>query len=122
MYVAALSCAGARQELAHSGGHAGSVRVRAVCLSDGGRRGQSALAALAAGARRAAEDSSTVGYIGEPELVAIRFSRPILVAAGIARVANRSGGAAMADLLRAIRGVGGASDLRKAVHDRIEPG
>jgi hypothetical protein len=119
VYVTAPLCAGAKQELGRSGGRAGEVRVRAVCLRAGDRSGESALVVIGAGARRAVEDSTTVGYIGEPEPLATRFSRPILTAAEIARVANRSGAVAMAGLLRAIRDAGGASDLRKAVNDRL---
>ncbi len=117
VYVTAPLCAGARQELARSDGHAGAVRVRAVCLGDAGRRGQSALAAAGADARRAAEDSATVGYIGAPDPVATRLSRPILESAGIASIFQSSGTTAMARLLRAIRQADGDSNLRQSVHD-----
>ena len=67
VYVAAPLCAGAKRELGRRDGRAGEVRVRAVCLRAGGRSGESALAVIGADARRAIEDSTTVGYIGEPE-------------------------------------------------------
>src|SRR5438445_10171643 len=92
-------CAGAR----HKQGPAGVVRVRVVCVDDTGGARRWTLAAVGADARRAVEDSSTVGYIGEPDPAAARFSRPILEAAGIAQLPDMSGRAAMAKLLTALR-------------------
>ncbi len=112
-------CAGARRELARSGGRAGLLRVRVVCLDDteGGPRWS--LAAVGADARRASEDSTAVGYIGEFDPAATRFSRPILGAAGIAQVAGPSGRAAMVRLLKAIREAGGSGEVREAVRDAV---
>jgi len=115
-------CAGARQELARSGGRAGSLRVRAVCLDDSGGASRWSLAAVGADARLASEDSTAVGYIGELDPAATRFSRPILAAAGIAQLAGRSGRVAMAILLKAIRQAGGSGEVREAVAKRLNRG
>lgn len=112
-------CAGARQELSRSGGRAGGLRVQAVCLDDTGGAPRWSLAAVGADARRAAEDSTSVGYIGELDPAATRFSRPILDAAGIAQIAVRSGRAAMAAILKAIRESGGSGEVREEVRDRL---
>jgi hypothetical protein len=107
VYVSGESlCKGARQELNSSNERAGSFRIRMVCLDDPGT-----LAATGANARRATEDSSTVGYIGEPNT--------IVEAAGIAQVSTSSGATAMARLLRAIRQADGNSNLREVVLEEI---
>jgi hypothetical protein len=90
-----------------------------VCLADAGVSRRLNLAAIGADARRATEDSTTVGYIGEPNPAAARFSRPILDAAGIAQLANLPGGAAMSKLLGAIRQAGSAGSLRASVRDDL---
>ncbi len=113
------ACTGARQELARSRGRAGPVRVRMVCLDDTGGGRRWSLAAVGANARRAVEDSAAIGYIGEIDPAATRFSRPIVEAAGIVQVSNVPGGAAMAALLRAIRGSGDSGQLRQAVDDSL---
>jgi len=118
VYVSAPLCAGARQELARNGDREGDVRVQALCLGDTG--GGNRLAAIGANARRATEDSTTVGYIESPDPTAIRFSRPILDEADIALVASSSGTAAMTRLLQAIRDAGSSGDLRNSVHDELE--
>ncbi len=112
-------CAGARRELARSGGRTAGVRVRAVCLDDTGGGKRWSLAAVGANARRATEDSTTVGYIGELDATATRFSRSIVEEAGIAQISTLSGRAAMAELLRAIREAGDAESLRESVHDAL---
>ncbi|HEX8689931.1 MAG TPA: hypothetical protein VF729_06790 [Solirubrobacterales bacterium] len=94
------------------------VRVRAVCVDDSGSRG-SRLAAIGAAARRASEDSSSVVYLGTTEPVAVRFSEPILVEAGIARISSHSGAAAMEGLLRTLRGNGDVASPREAVYERF---
>jgi hypothetical protein len=118
VYVSAPLCAGAKQALARSDGRAGDVRVRIACVDDAGDGG-ARLAAIGAAARRASEDSAAVAYIGTPDAVAIRFSKPILDEAGIARISNRSGTTAMAALLRAIREAGGSGSMREAVDDNL---
>jgi hypothetical protein len=77
------------------------------------------LAAIGANARRATEDSTTVGYIGDPDPAASRFSRPILDAAGIAQLSNLSGAAAMSKLLKALRRVDDPTSLRDSVFDEL---
>jgi hypothetical protein len=112
VYVSGESlCKGARQELGGSNGRAGSFRIRMICLDDPGT-----LAATGANARRATEDSSTVGYLTEPDPTQASFSRSILDAANITQLANVSGAAAMGDLLRAIRQASDESDLRQSVY------
>jgi hypothetical protein len=99
-------CKGARQELNSSNERAGSFHVRMVCLEDSGT-----LAITGANARRATEDSTTVGYIGE--------RNTIVEAAGIAQISTTSGAAAMARLLRAIRGADDNSNLREVVLEEV---
>jgi hypothetical protein len=107
VYVSGESlCKGARQELNSSNGRAGSFHVRMICLEDA-----RTLAATGANARRATEDSTTVGYIGEPNT--------IVEAAGIAQISTSSGATAMARLLRAIRQADGNSNLREVVLEEI---
>jgi branched-chain amino acid transport system substrate-binding protein len=112
-------CAGARRELSRSGGHAGGVRARVVCLDDTGGGERWSLAAVGANARRATEDSTTIGYIGELDRAATRFSRPIVEAAGIAQLSTLPGRAAMAKLLQAIRDAGASASLRESVYEAI---
>ena len=118
----AALCAGARRELARSHARAGPVGVRAVCLDDAGGNGHWSLAAVGANARRASEDSTTIGYIGEPEAAARRFSHPILSAAGIAQVGGPTGAGAMARLLAALRANAGSGEVREAVRERLGRG
>jgi hypothetical protein len=114
-YVDTPLCAGAERELAHEHGRAGDVNVRVVCLPGVRQHGRMNLATVGANARRATEDSSAVGYIGELDPAVTRFSRPILEAAGIPQLSNRSGAAAMAQLLNAIDEAGESANLREAV-------
>jgi hypothetical protein len=116
-YVEAPLCAGAKRELASEGGRAGDLRVRAVCLAgvDGG--GHTDLVQLGANARRATEDSASVGYIEPPATPS--FSRPIVEAAGIAVVRSNSGQVAMKRLLGAIGGAGDSGSLRASVRDAL---
>ncbi len=120
--VGTALCSGARRELARSHARAGRLRVRAVCLNDSGASGHWSLAAVGANARRASEDSTTVGYIGEPEAAARRFSHPILAAAGIAQVGGKTGAAAMASLLAALRAEAGSDEVRESVRARLASG
>jgi branched-chain amino acid transport system substrate-binding protein len=108
-------CAGARHELVRHGSQGGMVEIRVRCLDDTGGGAHWTLAAIGANARRATEDSSSIGYIGELDPAATKFSRPILEAAGIPQLANQSGSAAMTKLLSAIDGAGDSSSLREAV-------
>lgn len=108
-------CAGAERLT----GSAGDVRVQVVCLDDTGGGGHWSLAAVGANARRAAEDSTAVGYIGDANPTVRRFSQPMLESAGIASIYSSSGKAAMAQLLAAIHRAGGGPDLREAVRDNL---
>lgn len=78
------------------------------------------LAQIGANARRATEDASAVGYIGEPTRAASRFSEPILETAGIAQLSQTSGTAAMKKLLQAVDEAGGSGSLRESVLSKLE--
>lgn len=126
-YVAAPLCAEAKQELERRGAKAGELRVRVFCLevtAPAGGTGQASarvgidLATVGANARRASEDSTAVGYLEAPG-AAVRFSRPILEAAGIATVVDDSGARAMGRLLDAIAAADTGS-LRQSVSDALE--
>ena len=116
VYADAPLCAGAHRELADESGRAGSVRVRLVCLESARDGTRLDLATVGANARRATEDSTSVGYLEVPARPS--FSRPILESAGVAWVSARSGSAAMARLLRAIRDAGSGS-LRESVREDL---
>ncbi|MGC1850982.1 MAG: hypothetical protein WA687_00935 [Solirubrobacterales bacterium] len=119
-YVAEPLCAGAERELARDGGEAGGLRVRVTCLPSVEADGKLDLATIGANARRATEDSSAVGYIGEPTSAATRFSEPILEAADIPQLSGSSGAAAMADLLQALKQASGDSgSLRQSVLNEL---
>jgi hypothetical protein len=115
-YADAPLCAGARRELANEDGRAGSVRVRLVCLKNARAGTRLDLATVGANARRASEDSASIGYIEVPSRPS--FSRPILEAAGIAWISSHSGAAGMARLLHAIRESGSGS-LRESVRETL---
>jgi hypothetical protein len=93
--------------------------VRVSCLDSTGEAERWNLAAVGANARRATEDSTTVGYIGELDPVATRFSRPVVESAGIRQLSGLSGRAAMAKLLRAIHDADSSTSLRQSVHDAL---
>ena len=78
---------GARLALEEAGGTAGGRPVRYVSLDDATRRsGAWAPERVAANARRAAQDGSTVAYLGEFNSGASAISMPILNEAGIAQI------------------------------------
>jgi hypothetical protein len=121
VYVAEALCMEAKRELAKQGGKAGDLQVRAICLPRSEKGGKLKLAVIGANARRATEDSSTVGYIGEPTKAATRFATPILEAADIPALQQTSGAAAMAKLLQALEQASGRSgSLRQSVYDELE--
>ncbi len=122
IYVAAPLCAGAKREMSRHGEPVGSVRVRVVCLPGARGGGGIDIAVIGANARRATEDSSAVGYIGETSPEATKFSSTIVESAGIAQVPGTSGDAAMARLLGAIEAAGDAGNLREVVDERISGG
>jgi len=124
VYVAGALCPGAEEELARHGGEAGDLKVRAICLPEveagGGRVGKLELSVIGANARRATEDSTAVGYIGESTAAATRFSAPILEAADIPQLSQTPGAAAMAELLQALDQASSANgSLRQAVLDEL---
>lgn len=119
-YVAAPLCAEAKRALSRADGRAGDVRVRAICLPSVESGHRLNLALIGANARRAAEDSNAVGYIGEPTRSATRFSEPILETAGIAQLSQTSGAVAMKKLLEAVAEAGDSGSLRESVNDKLE--
>lgn len=118
-YVAAALCPGAKRELAQRGGGAGDLHVRAVCLPRAEGDGKLRLARIGANARRATEDSSTVGYIGEPTKRATRFSRPILDSAEVPQLSAQPGAVAISKLLKAIEAADTSGSLRQSVNDQL---
>jgi branched-chain amino acid transport system substrate-binding protein len=120
VYVAQSLCAEAKRELARSGGGAGDVRIRVTCLPSAESKGKLDLATIGANARRATEDSSSIGYIGEPTRAASRFSESILETAGIAQLPQTSGTAAMKKLLQAVGEAGDSGSLRESVLDALD--
>ena len=85
---------GAREALAEAAGEAGGYDVAAKYLDAAGRNEAPFDAVTAAAnARTAAEDSTTIAYIGELYSGATRTSLPITNSAGILQVAPGSGAA-----------------------------
>ncbi|HET7507026.1 MAG TPA: hypothetical protein VFJ53_01590, partial [Solirubrobacterales bacterium] len=84
VYMAAPLCGQA------SGGRAGDLKVRLVCLAPVERGGKVDLAAAGADARRATEDSTAVAYVEAPGPAA-DFSRSIVEAADIGWIETDSG-------------------------------
>lgn len=119
VYAAAPLCAGAKREAARNDGRVGGVTVRVICLDRAETDGGLNLATIGSNARRATEDSTTIGYIGEPTRAATRFSQSILEAAEIPQISDLSGRVAMAKLLAALRGAADARNLRQAVGDEL---
>jgi hypothetical protein len=96
------------------------VRVRTVCLPSAESSQKLDLARIGANARRATEDSTAIGYIGEPTRSASRFSEPILENAGIAQLTATPGATAMKKLLQAVTEAGNAGSLRASVNNDLE--
>jgi hypothetical protein len=120
VYAAASLCAEAKDELARDGAKAGDVRIRVICLPSAESSQKLDLARIGANARRATEDASAVGYIGEPTRAASRFSEPILETAGIAQLSQTSGTAAMKKLIQAVDEAGSSGSLRQSVLSKLE--
>ncbi len=87
---------GAKLALADAGGRVGGLRVRGVYLDDT-EDGSWSLARVAENARRATEDVTTIGYVGDLDSGATRASLPITNGAEIAQV---SPGSTAVDLTR----------------------
>jgi branched-chain amino acid transport system substrate-binding protein len=84
---------GARLALARANGRVGPLSVRAIYLDDTGGRGAAAGwsgAAAAANARRAAEDSTAIAYIGDFDSGASRSSLPVTNEARMLQVSPAS--------------------------------
>jgi len=110
VYMAAPLCGQA------SGGPAGDLKVRLVCLPPVERRGKVDLAAAGAGARRATEDSTTVAFVEAPGPAA-EFSHSIVDAADIAWIETGSGSQAMKRIFAALDE--DSSTPRQAVLDEV---
>jgi len=108
-------CAEAREQAAQGRGGEGH-ELRVVCLDASRDGGRWTLAQVGANARRATEDSTTVAYVGEPDPVARRQSRPIVEAAEIAVLGGVSGREAVAKVEKAME-EGDAGQPRDAVFD-----
>ncbi len=93
--------------------------MRVVCLPSAESSRKLDLALVGANARRATEDATTIGYIGEPTRSATRFSEPIIDAAGIAQLTESSGASAMRQLLRAVDEADDGASLRASVNDKL---
>jgi hypothetical protein len=119
-YVVAPLCVGAEAELAREGNRAGELRVKAICLPNARGAGKLNLATVGANARKATEDSTTVGYLEAPDPTAARFTHPILESASIAWISQSSGRKAMAELLKALEAADTGSlreSIREALHE-----
>jgi branched-chain amino acid transport system substrate-binding protein len=84
---------GARLALADAGGGVGGLTVRAVYLDDAAGSGSDSpwrAVAAAANARRAAEDSTSIAYVGDFDSGATRFSLPITNEARMLQVSPAS--------------------------------
>jgi hypothetical protein len=114
VYAGASVCAGARMELGRSGARGGDVRVEVFCMPPVGTAGRLDLAATGANARRAVEDSRTVGYLEAPGR-STRFLRPILEEPEIALTVDSSGAHAMSRILDALRSRDSSESPRESV-------
>lgn len=117
-YAEASLCSAAKKELAQQGGEAGDIRVRAVCLPNPYEAVKLNLSTVGANARRATEDSTAVAFLEAPDPRASRFTHPILETAEIPWIANDSGAAAMAQLLKLISETD-AGSLRTSLQDKL---
>jgi len=113
-YVEAPLCAAAKQELVRHDGHAGDLRVRAVCLPNPREAKKLSLATLGANARQATEDSTTVAYLEAPDSRSARFTHPILETAEVPWISEDSGAAAMTRLLKLLESADSGS-LRESL-------
>lgn len=116
VYVSAPLCPSAKVELDRRGGEANGLQVRAVCLAPAEDGNGVDLAIVGANARRATEDSTSVGFIAGPSDLAARGSRNIVEAAGIVQLSGYPGWAAMKFILDAIE----AGDASRARQEAFE--
>lgn len=96
---------GAERALAEAGGKVGEIKIRAVYLDDTGGAARWDPVATADNARTAAEDSSTIAYIGDVDNGATRTSLPLTNQAEILQVSPGSP----------------AVDLTREVSSRLDP-
>jgi branched-chain amino acid transport system substrate-binding protein len=108
---------GARRALAGAHGGAGSVRLKAVYLDDSRGRAWN-IVRTAANARRAAEDVSTIAYIGELDPAATRISLPITNQAEIAQIFPGGSGS---EAIRSIPGGGNSPRYQPSGEDTFVP-
>lgn len=87
VYVEQPLCSTARYEKVESEHGGGSFEVRFVCLPSPRSGNEVDLAKAGANARRASEDSTTVGYLQPEDPSITRFTQPILESAGIGWIA-----------------------------------
>ena len=118
-YVAAPLCREAEGEASVRGNRAGELRVRVACLPAVEVGERLDLAQVGANARRAIQDSSTVGYIGEAAPAATRFSAPILEEADVAQLPGPDGATAMSRLLEAIDEAPDGTNPRQPVYEEL---
>jgi branched-chain amino acid transport system substrate-binding protein len=104
---------GARLALADAGGRVGRFHIRGVYLDDSDARGWT-IARTAANARRAAQDTAAIGYVGDLDSGATKVSLPITNQAEIAQVSPGSGAV---DLTR-LSSAGGSDPDRYRPSDR----
>lgn len=115
VYVSAPLCAEAKETLGREGAEAGGVMVRIVCLPEAGSTGGRVdLARAGADARRATEDSTAVAFLAAPGREG-SFTEPILEEAEIALIADRSGAAAMTEVLKRLEARDSGESPREAV-------
>jgi hypothetical protein len=86
----AAIAAGAKRALQRAGGRVGRIRIRAIYLDDTGGGPGWSMVATAANARRAAEDSAAIGFIGDVDSGATRVSLPITNQAEIVQISPAS--------------------------------
>jgi branched-chain amino acid transport system substrate-binding protein len=119
---------GAKLALADARGRVGKLRLRAIYLDDTEGGGWS-LARTAANARRASEDASAIGYLGDLDSGATRVSLPITNQAQIMQI---SPGSTAVDLTRLppvgdlgpeqLQPRGGQNFARVAPDDEVQAG
>jgi len=113
-------CAEARQELRRHDGHAGDLKVRAVCLASPHEAKKLSLATVGANARRAIQDSTAVAFLEAPDPRMSPFTHRILEKAEIPWIAESSGTVAMSRLLKLIESADSGSLRRQLQEDLNE--
>jgi hypothetical protein len=117
-YVEAPLCAEAQRELRRHDGRAGDLKLQAVCLPSPHEAKKLSLATVGANARRATEDSTAVAYLEVQDPRVSPFTHRILETAQLPWIADSSGTAAMARLLKLIESADSGS-LRQQLRDDL---